>query len=214
MDGSGRHIPKMENGETMKALSIRQPWAWAILHGKPVENRNWETKFRGPIFIHASKAFDNAGYEWLWQHRSLLEAEILHPHDFPKGGIVGKTEIVDCVTDYPSQFFFGPFGFVLKNTVETRFFECRGQLSFFDAPAEVLAQLNQTHDVATTQKYLESFKCGVCFCGKKKLPRRSFCPKCFYQIPPDMKTALYKPFGQGYEQAYERALTYLNKFGE
>ena len=28
----------------MKALSIRQPWAWAILHaGKDIENRDWRT---------------------------------------------------------------------------------------------------------------------------------------------------------------------------
>ena len=25
----------------LRALTIRQPWAWAILHGKPVENRTW-----------------------------------------------------------------------------------------------------------------------------------------------------------------------------
>jgi hypothetical protein len=40
----------------MKALSIQQPWAWAIIHaGKRVENRTWSTRFRGPFFIHAGK---------------------------------------------------------------------------------------------------------------------------------------------------------------
>ena len=34
----------------MKALSIRQPWAWAIINaGKDIENRQWPTKFRGSI---------------------------------------------------------------------------------------------------------------------------------------------------------------------
>lgn len=34
----------------MIALSIRQPWAWHILHsGKDIENRDWPTKFRGRV---------------------------------------------------------------------------------------------------------------------------------------------------------------------
>lgn len=42
----------------MKALSIRQPWAHAILHlGKRVENRDWAgCAYRGPILLHASKS--------------------------------------------------------------------------------------------------------------------------------------------------------------
>lgn len=44
-----------------KALSIRQPWADAIIwHDKDVENRNWPTKFRGPFCIHASKRWGRA----------------------------------------------------------------------------------------------------------------------------------------------------------
>jgi hypothetical protein len=40
----------------MRALSIRQPWAWLIVHGfKPVENRDWATDYRGPLAIHAGK---------------------------------------------------------------------------------------------------------------------------------------------------------------
>ena len=28
----------------MKALTIKQPWAWAIIHaGKDIENRDWVT---------------------------------------------------------------------------------------------------------------------------------------------------------------------------
>lgn len=44
----------------MRALSVRQPWAYGIAHlGKPVENRTWNTSYRGPIAIHASKTVDN-----------------------------------------------------------------------------------------------------------------------------------------------------------
>jgi hypothetical protein len=34
-------------------LTVRQPWAWAIGHGKPVENRGWPMKYRGPLWLHA-----------------------------------------------------------------------------------------------------------------------------------------------------------------
>lgn len=40
----------------MKALSIRQPWAHLIIHGKPIENRSWSTTYRGPLLLHAAKA--------------------------------------------------------------------------------------------------------------------------------------------------------------
>ena len=40
----------------MKALSVRQPWAWAIIHStKNIENRVWSTIYRGDILIHAGK---------------------------------------------------------------------------------------------------------------------------------------------------------------
>jgi hypothetical protein len=46
---------------TVKALTIRQPWAWATIYGgKDVENRRWRTAYRGPLLIHAGKNADFA----------------------------------------------------------------------------------------------------------------------------------------------------------
>jgi len=40
----------------LRALSVRQPWAWAIVQGlKPWENRSRRFNYRGPVLIHASK---------------------------------------------------------------------------------------------------------------------------------------------------------------
>ena len=48
----------------MRALSIRQPWAWMIVHGgKNIENRSWNTKFRGRFLIHASATCTRWEYE-------------------------------------------------------------------------------------------------------------------------------------------------------
>lgn len=48
-----------------------------------------------------------------------------------------------------------------------------------------------------------------CACGRAKGTMKSFCNKCYYALPPAMKRALYKRVGQGYEQAYTRALERL-----
>ena len=52
--------------------------------------------------------------------------------ELPLGGIVGAAEIVDCVTRSDSPWFFGKFGFVLRNVKPLPFEPCRGQLGFFD----------------------------------------------------------------------------------
>jgi hypothetical protein len=38
-----------------RALSLKQPWAWAVIHGpKDIENRRWNTDFRGLFWVAAS----------------------------------------------------------------------------------------------------------------------------------------------------------------
>jgi hypothetical protein len=49
----------------MKTLTIRQPWADAIVHGeKRTENRTWTTKYRGTLLIHAGAAPDPKAPIW------------------------------------------------------------------------------------------------------------------------------------------------------
>ena len=112
----------------MKALSIRQPWAWLIVHGgKDIENRTWKTKFRGPVLIHASKTIDREAYD-----RLADEGIALPPMDeLQLGGIIGQAEITDCVADSDSPWFSGPFGMQLANTKPRPFAPCRGKLFFF-----------------------------------------------------------------------------------
>lgn len=50
----------------MRALTVQQPWAWAIVHGgKDVENRtrNLAGSYRGPLAIHAGLREDEAAYD-------------------------------------------------------------------------------------------------------------------------------------------------------
>jgi len=112
----------------MKALSIRQPWAWLIVHGgKDIENRTWATKYRGPVLIHAAKKIDVRAYAEL--KSSGIEMPPLEK--LQVGGIIGRAEIADCVNNWDSVWFYGPFGMVLKNRRPVRFSPCPGRLGLF-----------------------------------------------------------------------------------
>lgn len=118
---------RIEAGE-IKALSIKQPYPHHIFHdGKDVENRDWPTRGRGWFIIHAGKQPDG--------QLPLALADV------PRGGIVGMARIVDCVTHWDSRWWYGKYGFVLRDAFTVPFIPCRGMLGFFTLPADVLASL-------------------------------------------------------------------------
>jgi hypothetical protein len=122
----------------MKALSIQQPWAYAILYcGKDIENRDWYTPVRGRILIHAGKKINLGDLYYIEGNYgvTLPKAE-----DLQRGGIIGSVEIVDCVMKSDSKWFFGKYGFVLRNPIALPFTPYRGQLGFFEVPEEKLNQ--------------------------------------------------------------------------
>jgi hypothetical protein len=111
----------------MLALSIQQPWAWAILNaGKDIENRNWNTPIRGRVLIHASARFDKSAVD------CFLDCfNIKVPQGLMCGGIVGSIEICGVVESSSSKWFYGPYGFVLRKPIIVSFFPCRGNIGFF-----------------------------------------------------------------------------------
>ena len=133
-----------------KALSVRQPWAWAIIHaGKDVENRTRRTLFRGDFYIHASKGMTLAEYHAFIDFYANIKGEyndaILQtplPEDLERGGIIGIATLSDCVEASSSPWFFGPYGFALENVRPTRFIQCKGALGFFTPD---LSLANQDH---------------------------------------------------------------------
>jgi hypothetical protein len=122
----------------MKSISIKQPWAWAIFHGKDVENRTWRTDFRGDLLIHASKTYDKKGFLWLRDNKYLVDSDVM---GFVIGAIIGKVTMTDCVITYPSPWFFGPYGHVYADPVEFKTpIPFRGALKFFDVPDELIKE--------------------------------------------------------------------------
>lgn len=55
------------------------------------------------------------------------------------GAIVGQVEIIDCVDESESRWFFGPWGFELVDPVEFKKpIPYRGQLGLFDVPSSLI----------------------------------------------------------------------------
>lgn len=95
----------------MKALSLHQPWASLLAHGKKrVETRSWPLAHRGPLLVHAAKKWSadlayQAGeplyfrpaLEAIGVTFSSDEAACRRGWNLPFGALVGRVTVVDCV---------------------------------------------------------------------------------------------------------------------
>ena len=129
----------------MKAITIHQPWAWAIAQGiKPVENRTWRTDYRGELAVHAgvSRISLRRGREVL-EHLGIL----VPPDDaLVFGAIVGLVDLVDSlpVEQAPSgPFRAGPMCWLLRHSRQIAPVPCKGQLGLFTLRDEVVAQITR-----------------------------------------------------------------------
>ena len=123
----------------MKALSVRQPWAWAIIHaGKDVENRSAgalrHMNFRciHRLAIHASKGMTQDEYEHARAIMRSIGVDCPLAADLLRGGVIGTAAVVGLVKSSGSQWFFGPRGIELKNPEPLPFEAGPGALGLFD----------------------------------------------------------------------------------
>lgn len=83
----------------MRILTVRQPWAWAIIHGgKDVENRtrNIAGDYRGPVAIHAAVRLPSFKDHW---DAGTVIADItgIRPLFHPPGSLGHIIGVVDLV---------------------------------------------------------------------------------------------------------------------
>ncbi len=135
------------------ALSVRQPWAWAIAYGyKPVENRDWKEsnpcrRFRGQAFLHAGLKEDTEDLDFVVdlvvQQTGEPVADVVARYRQQRhlGGIVGVMKVTDLVTEMDNPWFFGPLGLVIEDARPLPFTSCRGLLGFFRPEADITALL-------------------------------------------------------------------------
>ena len=125
----------------VKALSIRHPWAWAVVHaGKHLENRDWGYKnnhmkrFRGPVCIHASSGITRAEYDdaVAFMRKYTQHVKVPPPLELVYGCIIGTAVVTDWVSQSPSPWFMGPGALVLEQVEAIDPIPCSGALGFFN----------------------------------------------------------------------------------
>jgi hypothetical protein len=152
-------------GEPVPAISLRQPWATAVLfYDKDVENRSrWPFKHRGPLVIHASKSIPRRDDLELFvkcAREEGVEDELLdmfstgsYPSSFPFGYIVGVADLADVfgpedelADDHP--VFASPWAseeakywLYLKDVMPVKPVPFKGFVGMFKVPYDVAACL-------------------------------------------------------------------------
>lgn len=105
----------------MKALTLTQPWATLVAIGsKHYETRSWQTKYRGPLAIHAAKGFPGHAREECYEartRRALLAAGFTGDDKLPLGAVIATavlsdifptTQIVSTLSN--DEVWFGNYG--------------------------------------------------------------------------------------------------------
>jgi hypothetical protein len=129
----------------VKVLSVKQPWAYLIFHGKDIENRTWKTNYRGELYIHASNTFDYYALQWLVDKLEfVLFGEVLkHFGISPEskfkytkgniGGIIGKVNLSDITNDSSSIWAMDNcYHWHISNQTEVPFIKCNGKLNIWE----------------------------------------------------------------------------------
>mgnify|MGYP001590479018 CR=1 FL=1 len=110
----------------MKALTLTQPWATLVAIGaKRMETRSWQTKYRGPLAIHAAKGFSESARLLLYREPFVSCTEFEPPQGWghfnlvPTGAIIAVVDLMDVIPTgnlgFGEQVFepersFGDFG--------------------------------------------------------------------------------------------------------
>jgi hypothetical protein len=84
----------------MKCFTVHQPWATLLALGeKRFETRTWQTRYTGPVAIHAGRTF-NPDVIRLCRDQPFKDALDRHGirswEDLPLGSIIGVATLVAC----------------------------------------------------------------------------------------------------------------------
>jgi hypothetical protein len=128
----------------MMALTLWRPWDLLIACGiKTIENRSWEPRGRlqvGDVFvIHAGKTFDPNCIpmaQRLGVPLTVFEGQQV------QSAVVAVVRYAGVVTESNDVWFFGPYGWVLKDAVAMqRPVPCKGAMGLWDLPWNVEAEV-------------------------------------------------------------------------
>jgi hypothetical protein len=132
----------------MKVLTVRNPHAWAIIYaGKTVENRDWDTSYRGTLLIHASASREDCpddSYDYPDGLCKFPDGTLVpYVAEMVFGAIIGAVDLVDVVKQghvkvKGNVWAGGPYCFLLENPrpLAQPYF-CKSQLKLWELPASV-----------------------------------------------------------------------------
>ncbi len=94
----------------MKCISVKAPWAWAIAAGvKDIENRSWQTHYRGELGIHAGKSFRKSEHEKIFTYcekNALIIPDYNALQSTVAGKVIAIVRVVDCIQNSKSTWAF------------------------------------------------------------------------------------------------------------
>ncbi|MEU5836358.1 hypothetical protein ABZ820_22190 [Streptomyces diacarni] len=83
----------LPEGDWIRGITIRQPWATCILATKRVENRPAAWPWRGWLLLHSGKRLDRPAL------RDPLVATAIRGRELHLGAVIGAALLVDCHPD-------------------------------------------------------------------------------------------------------------------
>lgn len=120
------------------AISVRQPWAWAIIHaGKDIENRVKRAITMGQmdrhkhLAIHAANGMTRDEYESAREFMQSLDVDCPRPDALVRGAVIGAARVAGVCNDSESPWFFGPWGLRLQEQSACDPIPCSGLLGTF-----------------------------------------------------------------------------------
>jgi hypothetical protein len=163
------------------ALPVRQPWAWAIIHGgKVIENRSLGAIRSGAmdcrtICIHAASGMTEKEYRWgLWR-LDRHGVACPRPDTLVRSAIIGTVDVVDIITQSDSEWFGGQAGLLLENPAPVDPVPCPGALGYFE--------WRRAGDIAAPKRWMRKFASG-----------ENATPDLFPDARPQFKSPPSKPF--------------------
>lgn len=145
------------------ALSVRQPWAWALFNGKHLENRtaasvkHMKRKPGMRIAIHAAKGMTQREYE---HGRALIVKLVGHcprPDELVRSAIIGHVRYVDTIKHSHSPWFFGPRALLFEDQhALEKPIGCVGALGLFPWAGDDLSdELKRAREIETPLPWMK-----------------------------------------------------------
>ncbi|MDX3523702.1 hypothetical protein [Streptomyces scabiei] len=137
-------LASLPEGDWIRGITIRQPWATCVLAGKNPENRPVNWPWRGWILIHAGQKLEKSAL------RDPLVATAIHGRELHLGAVIGVARLTGCHPDQGPEKCTSPWAergahhLVLEDVQELALpVNATGALPAWKPKSDLLAQVFQ-----------------------------------------------------------------------